>query len=61
MYLTPQGANPQVKLRELELRIDALESRINTFEKIAQALQYADKPKIGRPPKVKDERPESGD
>ena len=54
MYLTPQGASPQVKIKELEQRIDAL-------EKMVQALQYADKPKPGRPPKVKDERPESGD
>lgn len=54
MYLTPQGANPQVKIRELEARVEAL-------EKTLQALQYADKPKPGRPPKVKDERPESGD
>lgn len=36
-------------------KIDLLEQRINLLEKAVEALQLEQRPKMGRPPKVKDE------
>jgi len=36
-------------------KIDALEKRIETLENMVKALQLPERPKMGRPPKVKDE------
>ena len=36
-------------------RIDALEQRIDLLENVVKALQSEQRPKMGRPPKVKDE------
>jgi hypothetical protein len=36
-------------------RIDALERRIDLLEKAIEVLQSEQRPKMGRPPKVKDE------
>jgi hypothetical protein len=48
MFLVPQGQN-QAK------RIDDLEKRVQALEKIINSLQSEQRPKIGRPPKAKDE------
>lgn len=36
-------------------RVDALEKRIEMLENVVKALQLTERPKIGRPAKVKDE------
>jgi chaperonin cofactor prefoldin len=36
-------------------KIDTLEKRIETLENMVNALQSEQRPKMGRPPKVKDE------
>lgn len=36
-------------------KIDALEKRIETLENMVKELQSEQRPKMGRPPKVKDE------
>ena len=36
-------------------RVDALEKRIEMLENVVKALQLAERPKVGRPPKAKDE------
>jgi len=36
-------------------KIDNLEKRIETLENMVNALQLEQRPKMGRPPKVKDE------
>jgi len=36
-------------------KIDALEKRIEVLENMVNALQSEQRPKMGRPPKVKDE------
>jgi hypothetical protein len=36
-------------------KIDLLEKRIETLENMVNALQSEQRPKMGRPPKVKDE------
>ena len=43
------------------MRVDALEKRIEMLENVVKALQSQERPKIGRPVKVKDEpkQPES--
>jgi hypothetical protein len=48
MYLVPQGPNQSRAIHELEKRVQAL-------EKIINSLQSEQRPKIGRPPKAKDE------
>ena len=56
MYLVPQGQNP------LAL-IAALEKRVILLENAMKRLESEPKPKMGRPPKVKDEpnQPQSRD
>lgn len=41
------------------MRVDALEKRIEMLEKCVMALQSSERPKIGRPAKVKDEPKQS--
>jgi chaperonin cofactor prefoldin len=45
------------------MRVDELEKRIEMLEKYVMAVQSQERPKIGRPAKVKDEpkQPESSD
>jgi len=54
MFLVPQGQNQAKRIAELEARVQALENLI-------KGLQLDGKPRIGRPPRVKDEpnKPES--
>jgi hypothetical protein len=52
MMLVPQGHNP-IKL------IQALEKRVEALENALKRLEYCPKPKLGRPPKVKDEQNQS--
>lgn len=54
MYLVPQGQNPLALIAALEKRVIALENALKRVES-------QEKPKIGRPPKVKNEsdKPES--
>lgn len=56
MMLVPQGQNP-IKL------IQALEKRVEDLENALKRLESDTKPKVGRPPKVKDEpnQPQSRD
>jgi len=49
MYLMPQGQNPNIRIDELEKRLQALENLVND-------LQLELKPKRGRPPKDSYER-----
>jgi len=49
MYLMKQGDIADKR------RIDALERRIDLLEKAFEVLQSEQRPKMGRPPKVKDE------
>ena len=48
MYLVPQGQNPLALIAALEKRVIALENALKRVES-------EPKPKLGRPPKVKDE------
>ena len=48
MFLVPQGQNP-VKMVEM------LEKRVEALENLVKGLQLEQKPRVGRPPKVKDE------
>jgi hypothetical protein len=54
MYLVPQGQNQAKMIQTLEKRVEALEN-------LVKGLQLDVKPKVGRPPKVKNEpnQPES--
>lgn len=54
MYLTPQGQNQSKMIQALEARVEALEN-------LVKGLQLDPKPRVGRPPKVKNEpnQPES--
>ena len=56
MYLVPQGQNPIALIAALEKRVILLENAL-------KRLESEPKPKMGRPPKVKDEpnQPESRD
>jgi 16S rRNA G527 N7-methylase RsmG len=56
MYLVPQGQNPIALIAALEKRVIFLENAL-------KRLESEPKPKMGRPPKVKDEpnQPESRD
>lgn len=56
MYLVPQGQNPLALIAALEKRVIALENALKRVES-------EPKPKVGRPPKVKDEsnQPQSRD
>lgn len=56
MYLVPQGQNPLALIAALEKRIIVLENAL-------KRLESQEKPKMGRPPKVKDEpnQPQSRD
>ncbi len=49
MYLMKQGDIADKR------RIDALERRIDLLEKAFEVLQSEQRPKMGRPPKVKDD------
>jgi hypothetical protein len=55
MYLMPQGRN-------LAPIVEQLEKRVEHLENCLKSLQLEQKPRIGRPPKVKNESnlPESG-
>jgi len=48
MFLIPQGQN-------LHKLIQSLEKRVQDLEILVKELKSEPKPKIGRPPKVKDE------
>jgi hypothetical protein len=48
MMLVPQGHNPIKLIQALEKRVEALENLVNS-------LQSEQRPKVGRPPKAKDE------
>ena len=53
MYVERQGVNLAPKVKELEMRIEMLENVVNE-------LKSAERPKVGRPPKAKDEsKPQS--
>lgn len=56
MYLVPQGQNPIALIAALEKRVIFLENAL-------KRLESEPKPKVGRPPKVKDEpnQPQSRD
>jgi hypothetical protein len=49
MFMMRQGDISNAK------RVDELEKRIEMLEKYVMALQLAERPKVGRPAKVKDE------
>jgi chaperonin cofactor prefoldin len=49
MFLIKQGDLASAK------RIDSLEKRIEMLENVVKALQSQERPKVGRPPKAKDE------
>lgn len=49
MFMMKQGDISNAK------RVDALEKRIEMLEKYVMALQSQERPKVGRPAKVKDE------
>lgn len=55
MYLMPQGRN-------LAPIVEQLEKRIEVLENMVKGLQLEQKPRIGRPPKVRNEPnfPENG-
>jgi hypothetical protein len=55
MYMMKQGDISSA------IRVDALEKRIQMLENVVKALQSQERPKVGRPAKVKDEpkQPES--
>lgn len=38
------------------MRVNALEKRIEMLENVVKALQSSERPKVGRPAKVKDEQ-----
>jgi hypothetical protein len=48
MFLQPQGHNPVALIK-------ALEKRVETLENLVKALQSEQRPRIGRPPKGKNE------
>jgi hypothetical protein len=50
MFMMRQGDISNAK------RVDELEKRIEMLETMVKALQLAERPKVGRPPKAKDER-----
>lgn len=49
MFMMKQGDITNAK------RVDALEKRVEMLENMVKALQSQERPKIGRPAKVKDE------
>lgn len=49
MFMMKQGDISNAK------RVDELEKRIEMLETVVKALQCSERPKIGRPAKVKDE------
>jgi chaperonin cofactor prefoldin len=49
MFMMKQGDMAKSK------RVDELEKRIEMLETVVKELQLAERPKVGRPPKVKDE------
>lgn len=49
MFMMRQGDLASAK------RIDDLEKRIEMLENVVKALQCSERPKVGRPPKAKDE------
>ena len=56
MYFMKQGDIADAKrLTFLERRIEELEKRIQMLENVAKQLQSEQRPRMGRPPKVKDE------
>jgi hypothetical protein len=49
MFMLRQGDLSSAK------RVEELEKRVEMLENVLKALQCSERPKIGRPPKVKDE------
>jgi chaperonin cofactor prefoldin len=49
MFMMKQGDMANSK------RVDELEKRIEMLETVVKALQLSERPKVGRPPKAKDE------
>ena len=49
MFMMKQGDISSAK------RVEALEKRIEMLENVVNELKSAERPKVGRPPKVKDE------
>jgi hypothetical protein len=49
MFMMKQGDFSNSK------RVDELEKRIEMLETVVKELQLAERPKVGRPPKAKDE------
>jgi hypothetical protein len=49
MFMMKQGDISNSK------RVDELEKRIEMLETVVKELQLAERPKVGRPPKAKDE------
>ena len=56
MFMMKQGdiANRR-QIDMLEKRIEMLEKRAENLENMVNALQLPERPRMGRPPKVKDE------
>ena len=50
MFMMKQGDITNAK------RVDALEKRVEMLENMLKAIQSQERPKIGRPAKVKDEQ-----
>jgi hypothetical protein len=50
MFMMRQGDISNAK------RVDELEKRIEMLENVVKALQLTERPKVGRPPKAKDEQ-----
>lgn len=56
MYLLKQGDIADAKkIARMEQTILELEKRIEMLENVAKPLQSEQRPRMGRPPKVKDE------
>jgi chaperonin cofactor prefoldin len=49
MFMMRQGDISNAK------RVDELEKRVEMLENVVKALQCSERPKVGRPPKAKDE------
>lgn len=50
MFIMRQGDIANAK------RVEELEKRVEMLENVVKALQSQERPKVGRPPKVKDEQ-----
>jgi len=57
MYFMKQGDIADAKrITAMERRIDELEKRIQMLENVAKPLQSEQRPRMGRPPKVRNEQ-----